>query len=100
VWRSAHWIVYAVRAPTPLASEPAVVTRLAPDSVDLNAARAGTAVVHVRYTPYWALARGSGCVERAPGDLVRLRLRAPGPVRLVTRFAPGRIVSRAPRCRG
>jgi hypothetical protein len=53
--------------------------------------------VRVRFTPYWAIAEGSGCV--APeGDFIRLTLRRAGRVRLVTRFAPGRVGARSARC--
>ena len=48
---------------------------------------------------YWKLAVGAGCVESAPGGLTRLFLERPGPVRVTAQFAPGRLVSRAPRCR-
>jgi hypothetical protein len=51
----------------------------------------------VRFTPYWELTQGRGCV--APdGDATRLTLRRAGPVRLAIRFAPGRIRATAPRC--
>jgi hypothetical protein len=99
VWRSAHWRVFAVAQPRPIA-DGATATRLGSDSVDLTAARAGIVRLRVRFTPYWALARGSGCVERAAGGWTTLRVTRPGALRLVTRFAIGRIVSRGPRCSG
>ncbi len=98
VWRGRHWRVYAVGAPAPLATGVATVTRLGRDSVDLRAGGAGEALVRVRWTPYWALVRGSGCVERGPDDLVRLRIRRAGDLRLETRFALGRVFSRGARC--
>jgi hypothetical protein len=55
-------------------------------------------VLRVRWTPYWALLRGRGCVERTPDDRVRLRLRAPGEVRLGIRFALSRVRARGARC--
>ncbi len=97
VMRSAGWRVYAVVDPTPLAQGAATVRSLGSDWIALDAHRAGTAVLHVHFTPYWALAQGSGCV--APdGDGTRLELRRAGPVRLVIRFAPGRIGATSPRC--
>jgi hypothetical protein len=54
-------------------------------------------LLRVHFTPYWALVRGSGCVER-DGNWTRIRVRRPGPLRLATRFEVGRIVSRGPRC--
>jgi hypothetical protein len=67
------------------------------DWIALDARRAGTVTLHVRFTPYWALATGSGCV--APdGDGTRLTLRRGGPVRLVIRFSPGRVRATSARC--
>lgn len=100
VWRSAHWRVFAVATPTALATGAAIATKLSDRSVELRASSAGVALVRVRWSPYWALSAGSGCVERAPHDLVRLRLRRAGPVRLAIRFAPGRLLARGPRCSG
>lgn len=100
VMRSAHWRVYAVAQATPLASGAATATALGPDWVGLRAIRAGRVLVRVRFTPYWALAGAGapgGCVGPAPGG-TRLTLRRPGPVRLVIRFAPGRIGADSPRC--
>ena len=97
VWRSAHWRVYAVAGARPLA-DGATATRLGGDSVDLTAAHAGDVLLRVRFTPYWAVVRGSGCVRRTAGGWTAVRVTRPGPVRLATRFAIGRIVSRGPRC--
>jgi hypothetical protein len=97
VMRSAHWRVYAVVDPTPLAQGAASVRAIGSDWIALTAHRAGTSVVRVHFTPYWALAQGSGCV--APqGHATRLTLRRAGTVRLVIRFAPGRVGATSPRC--
>jgi hypothetical protein len=53
----------------------------------------------VRWTPYWRLAQGSGCVER-DGDWTALRLTRAGRVRLVTTFALSRVGATSPRCTG
>jgi hypothetical protein len=100
VMRSAHWRVYAVAHPTPLAQGVARVTAMGPDSVTLQARSAGVAIVHVHFTPYWKLTgtRGpTGCV--APdGTATRLTLRRPGQIRLVTSFSLARIGAHSPRC--
>jgi hypothetical protein len=97
VQRTRHWRIYAVRDPTPLAGGAATALALGPDSVTLRAQRPGSALVRVRFTPYWALAGGPGCV--APdGEFTRVTLRRPGVVRLVIRFSPGRIGASSPRC--
>jgi hypothetical protein len=87
VMRTAHWRVYAVRDATPIAS----------DWLELRAARPGTTLIRVRFTPYWALGEGTGCVAPV-GDFTSLTVRRPEQVRLVTRFSLARIGARSPRC--
>ena len=98
VWRRGHWRVYTVAAPAALATGPLSVTRLGKQSVQLRAGRAGVGLVRVRWSPYWELVRGSGCVERGVDDLVRLRVRRAGELRLDFRFGFGRLFSRGARC--
>jgi hypothetical protein len=97
VMRSAHWRVYAVAHPTPLVQGAATLRTLGSDWIALDALRPGTAILHMHFTPYWTLTRGSGCVAR-DGDLTRLILRRAGPVRLSIRFALGRVAATSPRC--
>jgi hypothetical protein len=97
VLRTHNWRVYAVRNPTPIVQGAAALKALGPNSLTLQAQRAGTVFVRVRFTPYWALSEGSGCV--APdGEFTKLTLRHAGPVRLVIRFSLARIRARSPRC--
>jgi hypothetical protein len=97
VMRSAHWRVYAVAHPTPIAQGVASLTAMGPDWLTLHARSAGTAILHVHFTPYWKLTEGSGCV--APdGDATRLTLRRPGWIRLATSFSLSRIGAMSPRC--
>jgi hypothetical protein len=97
VMRSAHWRVYAVADPTPLAQGAATLTAMGPNWITLDARRPGTVTLHVRFTPYWALVTGSGCVAPA-GALTRVTVRRAGPVRLEVRFALSRVGARSPRC--
>jgi hypothetical protein len=97
VLRTRDWRVYAVRNPTPIVTGPATLQRLTANSLTLTAQRAGSVAVRVRFTPYWSIVQGSGCV--APdGDFTTLRLRKPGSVRLAISFALGRIGARSARC--
>jgi hypothetical protein len=97
VMHSRHWRVYEVAKATPIVQGPATLRFLGPDSLTIAAHRAGSLLVHVRFTPYWALSGGSGCV--APdGQYTRVTLRAAGTVRLVTQFALDRIRADSPRC--
>jgi hypothetical protein len=97
VMRSAHWRVYAVARPTPIAQGAATVRAMGSDWIALQARRPGTVLVHVHFTPYWALATGAGCVAR-DGAATRLTLRRAGPVRLVIRFSARRVAAASSRC--
>jgi hypothetical protein len=99
VWRSAHWRLFAVVAPAPLAEPPSVLTRLDSDSFALRAPAPGTYLVRVRFTPYWALAGGRGCVRRAPGGWTDVQARAGGTVRVTIDFSLARVFDHGPRCR-
>jgi hypothetical protein len=91
------WRVYAVRDATPIAQGPARLTALGPDWMALSARRPGSVLLHVRFSPYWALVRGSGCVERAGAD-TRVVLRRAGAARVQIRFTLGRIGAGSARC--
>ena len=97
VMRSAHWRVYAVVDPTPLTQGAATLRAMGSDWVALEARRPGTVLLHVHFTPYWALASGAGCVARA-GDWTRLTFRRAGRVRLAIRFSAARVAASSPRC--
>ena len=64
----------------------------------LTATRPGPVDLRVRFTPYWRIATGHGCVGEGPGGWTRLRVRRPGPVVLEASFALGRVRASAPRC--
>ena len=66
-WRSEHWRVYEVLLPAPFVISERragiALEQLGSDRLLLRVARPGSAIVRVRWTPYW-FAHG-GCVERA-----------------------------------
>jgi hypothetical protein len=97
VFHDAHWRVFAVDHPAPLAGGGATVTALGTDRVDLRVPRAGRVPLRVRWTPYWHITRGRGCVVK-DGDWTTLDLRSAGAVRISAGFAPGRIRATSPRC--
>jgi hypothetical protein len=98
VWHDAHWRVFEVAGARPLARGAARATALEPRRVRLSADRAGAVDLRVRFTPYWRIAAGRGCVAQGPGGWTRLRVDGPGPVVLETSFALGRVRATAPRC--
>jgi hypothetical protein len=98
VWRDAHWRVYEVDRAAPLArGAGARVTAIDSDTLDLAVPRAGRILVRVRFTPYWRITHGQGCVAPA-GDWTALTITTPGHVRIATDFALSRVRATAPRC--
>jgi hypothetical protein len=95
--RTRHWRIYAVKDPTPIVTGVAGLAALGPNWMSLDARTAGTALIRVRYSPYWALTRGSGCVTQA-GGFTELQIRRPGRLRVAIRFAITRIGAASPRC--
>ncbi|HEX5147298.1 MAG TPA: hypothetical protein VFV85_09755 [Conexibacter sp.] len=96
-WRGAHWRLYAVRDPAPLADPPVHVVHADADGLALFSDAPATVRLRVRWTPYWVVAAGDACVE-PDGDWTRLRVRGSGFVELATRFSLGRIAARSARC--
>jgi hypothetical protein len=98
-WKSDDWRVYEVLLPAPLVVAEGdariVMEQFQSDEVLLDVKRPGSAVVKVRWTPYWFAS--NACVE-PHGDWTRVIAEEPGFVRLSTRFAPERLVSRGRRC--
>jgi hypothetical protein len=90
VFHSRHWRIYSVSGATPLLSGPGRLTALGHDSFSLQAQAAASFVVRVRFTRYWTLTAGSGCVEPAPGGWTELRLKAPGRAVVTASFSLGR----------
>jgi hypothetical protein len=97
--RTRHWRIYDVAGPTPIVTGPASALAIGPNWLTLRATEPGSAFVRVRYSPYWAITRGAGCVE-PDGAFTRLLLTRAGPVRLAIRFSLSRIHARSPRCTG
>jgi hypothetical protein len=88
-----NWQVYEVTGAPPLIDAKGdargSVVALGPQSFTLRASTAGRFVVRVRWTPYWKLSAGSGCLGRA-GDWTLVRADAPGRLRATIAFSPGR----------
>jgi hypothetical protein len=99
IWRSPHWRLYTVLGATPLVAAPGALTQASSDSFTLSAPSPGAFTVRLHFSPYWALASGSGCVARAAGDWTEVRARHSGSLRVVIRFSLGRIFSDGARCR-
>jgi hypothetical protein len=99
VYSSRHWRIYAVRAPTPLVSGPGRVTSLGHDSLSLQADAPGSLLVRVRWTSYWTVTSGAGCVQRGAGGWTRVDAARRGPLLLRASFSLGRAFGAGRSCR-
>jgi hypothetical protein len=100
VFASAHWRVFEVLGATPLASGPGRLTSMGHESFSLLAHDAGTFLVRVRFTRFWTLTRGAGCVSPAPGGWTQVRLTRPGPAVVAARFSLSRAFDDGGSCGG
>jgi MFS family permease len=98
IWRSAHWRLFAVLGARPLAEAPAILSNLTSDSFTLSMSSPGYTAVRIRFTPYWAVLGGHGCVSQAPGGWTEVQARTPGSVRVGIDFSPARVFDHGPRC--
>jgi hypothetical protein len=98
VFSSRHWRIYAVRAPQPLAEGPGRLTALGHESFALSVSAPGSFVVRVRYTPYWTITSGAGCVSRALGGWTRVDASTRGRVLVRASFSLSRAFSSGRSC--
>jgi hypothetical protein len=92
-WSDAHWRVYEVRDPAPLVqplgSGAADVRSVGHSGFTLDVTHPGEFLVRVAFTPYWSIARGSGCLVRH-GEWTVARASHPGIFRVAADFSLGR----------
>jgi len=98
VFASRHWRAYRVLDATPLAAGPGTLTSIGDDSFALRARTPGSFDVRVHYSRYLTLARGSGCVGRAPGGWTNVTLDRPGPAVITARFSLARALGGGRSC--
>jgi hypothetical protein len=88
-----HWRIYAVRGAkslvAPLGAARAQTLWVGRQGFALDVERPGEFLVRVNFTPYWSIARGSGCILRH-GDWTVARASHPGVFRVAADFSLGR----------
>jgi hypothetical protein len=90
VWQSRHWELWRVEGTPGLVSGAGWVTYLGPDAVTVTLAQvgAGALTLRVRWTRYWSVVSGDGCIQAGPGGWTTLHRRRSGVLRLATTFDP------------
>lgn len=95
---SEHWRIYEVRDPKPLVAPlggaAAEVLWFGRQGFALDVERPGEFLVRVSFTPYWSIARGSGCILHR-GDWTVARASHPGIFRVAADFSVGRALKAA-----
>ncbi|MGI8729085.1 MAG: hypothetical protein ACR2LK_03705 [Solirubrobacteraceae bacterium] len=86
VWRGEHWRVFAVSDPAPLAEGAVRSVTLTEDGFVIDARRAGSVMLRVRDTPWWAVTGGRACVRPAEPGTTRVTVKRPGVVRVQARL--------------
>ncbi|MBW8059861.1 MAG: hypothetical protein FVQ78_05910 [Solirubrobacterales bacterium] len=89
-WSGAHWRIYEVRDPAPLVQPlgagAAGIRWIGDQGFSLDVTHPGEFLVRVNFTPYWSIARGSGCLVRR-GDWTLARANRPGVFRVAADFS-------------
>ncbi|MGN6586134.1 MAG: hypothetical protein ACTHKT_01515, partial [Solirubrobacterales bacterium] len=92
-FRSQHWRIYEVRDPKPLVAPlggaAAETLWFGRQGFALDVKRPGEFLVRVNFTPYWSIARGTGCILRR-GEWTVARASHPGIFRVAADFSVGR----------
>lgn len=99
VWRSKHWRVFEVLDPTPLVQPPGRIVEVGLQSFAFQAPRAGSYLVHLHWTPYWA-PPSRVCVSQGRDDLTEVHVSRPGQVRVGIDFSLSRVFEGGRRCGG
>ena len=98
VFASAHWRVYAVVGHEPLARGPGRLTAMDEDGFTLRVNRPGSFTVRVRYTRYWSLSSGQGCLAAAAGGWTEVTAPRREVLRVDARFSLGRLLTATSTC--
>jgi hypothetical protein len=98
IWHSRHWRLFAVDEPAPLAESPALLTEATSEAFEVQIPRAGSYLVRMRFTPYWALQGVPGCVSEGPEDWTLLHADGAGHAHVEINFSLARIFSTGARC--
>jgi hypothetical protein len=86
VYRDAHWTVWQVHDPTPLAQGAGVLSDLGPDQFTITGG-AGSTLVRVRWSRYWHVVTGNACVAKDDNGWTVVTMASPGSAHISARLS-------------
>ena len=86
IWRTSQWTLWRVADSPGLVTGSGELTSLSPDHFTVRASAPGLITVRVRYTAFWSIASGSGCVGPAPDGWTSVDAYQPGELQLSAVF--------------
>lgn len=98
--RTSDWTIYRVVDPRPMVEPPARLAGLGTDSFSVRSPVAGIFRVAVRWTPWWWVEAGPGCILEGPDGFTRIEFDRPGTVEVEAAFRPLERLRGGSRCGG
>ena len=98
VARTPDWTIYRVGNPRPMVELPARLVELRTDSFEVRSPVRGDFRVAIRWTPYWRVGAGSGCVTEGPDGFTKVEFDRPGRIEVLSGFRPLARFDGRPRC--
>lgn len=100
ILQTPDWTIYRVTDPEPMVEPPARLTGFGTDTFSVRSPRPGTFRVAIRWSPWWRVESGSGCVTEGPDEFIRVEFDRPGTITVKADFRPLVRFERGPRCGG
>ncbi len=88
VWATPQWTLWHVDGSPGLVSGAAALTSIVPDHLILSVSQPGSIKLRVRYSAFWTVTKGFGCLSSAPGGWVEINALTPGPLELSATMLP------------
>jgi hypothetical protein len=89
VWRDVHWRVFEVVGAPGIVEGPAHLVSYDGDKAVLDVTAPGAILIRIRYTSYWTIVVGSGCLERSTGGWTTVTRAVPGQLELQLKLVAG-----------
>lgn len=98
--RTRDWTIFRVADPKPMVEPPARLTGLGTDSFTVRSPRAGSFRVAIRWTRWWGVESGPGCVAERPDGFTTVEFDRPGTIEARAAFRPLSVFGSSIHCSG